>query len=77
MGFISDTVNDNNITTDVLRMLYVHQLSENEAVLMTVEGFGITTEADGVYTCLARNNLTEDRMTINIRVLGNCFQTLV
>ena len=52
-------------------MLYVLQESENEAALITIEGFGITRTSSGPYTCMATNNLTETRMTITIDVLGD------
>lgn len=51
-------------------MLYVHQPSENEAVLMTIDRFGITEVADGTYTCTAINNITDTRRNIIITVLG-------
>ena len=69
--YITESLNISNITTDALQMLYVHQQSENEAVLMTIEQFGITHATEGNYTCLAMNNLTEAEVNIFIDVLGN------
>ena len=66
-----DTVDNQTVTTDALQMLYVHQLSENEAVLMTIDQFGVTELADGIYTCIATNNLTEARSSVDINVLGD------
>ena len=67
----SDTVDNQTITVETLEMLYVQQPSENEAALVTVDGFGITTASNGLYTCLATNNLTQARMNIRINVLGD------
>lgn len=67
----SDAVNNHTITIEDLEMLYVLQVSENEAVLVTIDGFGITRASSGPYTCMATNNLTQARMTITIDVLGN------
>ena len=52
-------------------MLYVLQESENEAVLTTIEGFGITQVSSGSYTCLATNNLTQAGITVTVDVLGD------
>ena len=52
-------------------MLYVRQESENEAALVTIDGFGITRSSSGPYICMATNNLTQARTTINIDVLGD------
>ena len=68
---VIDTVDNQTVTTDILQMLYVHQLSENEAVLMTIDQFGVTKLADGIYTCIATNNLTEARRSVTIIVLGD------
>ena len=67
----SDAVNNDTITLEDLEMLYVRQESENEAVLVTIDGFGITRASSGPYTCMATNNLTQARMTVNIDVLGD------
>ena len=69
--YLTESLNISNITTDALQMLYVHQRSENEAVLMTIEQFGITQATEGNYTCLAMNNLTEAEVNVFIDVLGN------
>ena len=66
-----DTVNNHSITTETLEMLYVLQESENEAVLTTIEGFGITQVSSGSYTCLATNNLTQAGITVTVDVLGD------
>lgn len=66
-------MDNQTVTTDTLQTLYVHQLSENKAVLTTVDGFGITKLADGNYTCVATNNLTEARRSVVINVLGDFY----
>ena len=67
---ITDDVNNQTITTEILQTLYVHQISQNEAILTTLDGFGITTTLEGTYTCLATNNLTDAVLTITVDVLG-------
>lgn len=63
-------MNNRSITVEDLEMLYVLQELESEAVLTTIDGFGITATSSGVYTCLAANNLTEAGMNITIDVEG-------
>lgn len=70
----SDTINNKTITTEDLEMLYVLQESENEAVLTTIEGFGITRSSTGSYICLATNNLTQAGMTLTVDVLGDSLE---
>lgn len=67
---IIDDVNNQTITTEILQTLYVDQISQNEAILTTLDGFGITTTSEGTYTCLAANNLTDAVLTITVDVLG-------
>ena len=66
-----DAVDNQTITTETLQTLYVRQLSESEVVLMTIGRFGVTKLADGNYTCIATNNLTEARSSVAINVLGD------
>lgn len=67
----TDAVDNQTITTDTLQTLYVRQLSESEAVLTTIDRFGVTNLTDEVYTCVATNNLTEARRSVTINVLGD------
>ena len=72
-----DTVNNQTITIEDLEMLYVLQESENEAVLTTVDGFGITKASAGPYTCLATNNLTLAGIPLTVNVLGDSLVILI
>ena len=58
------------ITVEKLEALYVDHMSVNEAVLMTIDGFGISTGSDGLYTCVATNNLTQAQRNVTISVQG-------
>ena len=68
----SDTVhNKTAITSEDLELLYVLQEWEDEAVLKTLDGFGVTVASSGSYSCLATNNLTQAAIAATVDVLGN------
>ena len=74
----SDTVhNKTSITSEDLELLYVLQESEVEAVLITIDGFGVTGASSGSYSCLATNNLTQAAIAATVDVLGNFLRKLL
>lgn len=70
-------MSNQTITVENLERLYVIQVSESEAVLTTIEGFGITRSSSGLYTCSATNNLTQAGMSITVNVLGDSLELLI